>query len=34
VLGLNPHCGDGGVIGNEENLVLKPVLKKYLIKGH
>lgn len=33
VLGLNPHCGDGGVIGNEENLVLKPVLKKIFDKG-
>ncbi|QZK91565.1 4-hydroxythreonine-4-phosphate dehydrogenase PdxA [Flavobacterium sp. CHNK8] len=33
VLGLNPHCGDGGVIGNEENLVLKPVLKKIFDQG-
>jgi 4-hydroxythreonine-4-phosphate dehydrogenase len=33
VLGLNPHCGDGGVIGNEENLVLNPVLKKIFDKG-
>ena len=33
VLGLNPHCGDGGVIGNEEDLVLKPVLKKIFEKG-
>src|SRR5688572_6201291 len=24
VLGLNPHAGDGGVIGKEDDLVLKP----------
>jgi 4-hydroxythreonine-4-phosphate dehydrogenase len=33
VLGLNPHCGDGGVIGKEEDLVLKPTLKKIFEKG-
>jgi 4-hydroxythreonine-4-phosphate dehydrogenase len=22
VLGLNPHCGDGGVIGTEEDVIL------------
>jgi 4-hydroxythreonine-4-phosphate dehydrogenase len=27
VLGLNPHSGDGGVIGNEEIKVINPVLK-------
>ncbi len=27
VLGLNPHAGDGGVIGNEEQLVIIPALK-------
>jgi 4-hydroxythreonine-4-phosphate dehydrogenase len=27
VLGLNPHCAMVELIGNEENLVLKPVLK-------
>jgi 4-hydroxythreonine-4-phosphate dehydrogenase len=31
VLGLNPHCGDGGVIGKED-AVLKPALKN--IKAH
>jgi 4-hydroxy-L-threonine phosphate dehydrogenase PdxA len=29
VLGLNPHCGDGGVIGTEEDVLLKPTIKKY-----
>jgi 4-phospho-D-threonate 3-dehydrogenase / 4-phospho-D-erythronate 3-dehydrogenase len=33
VLGLNPHCGDGGVIGGEEDVILKPTLKKIFEKG-
>ena len=33
VLGLNPHCGDGGVIGSEDDLIIKPVLKKIFEKG-
>lgn len=33
VLGLNPHCGDGGVIGKEDDAILKPVLKKIFDKG-
>jgi len=33
VLGLNPHCGDGGVIGNEDETILKPTLKKISEKG-
>lgn len=33
VLGLNPHCGDGGVIGKEEDAILKPALKKIFEKG-
>jgi 4-hydroxythreonine-4-phosphate dehydrogenase len=33
VLGLNPHCGDGGVIGKEEDQILKPALKKIFEKG-
>ncbi|SHG66670.1 4-hydroxythreonine-4-phosphate dehydrogenase PdxA [Flavobacterium defluvii] len=33
VLGLNPHCGDGGVIGKEDDLILKPVLKKIFDNG-
>jgi len=33
VLGLNPHCGDGGVIGKEDDVVLKPALKKLFEKG-
>jgi len=33
VLGLNPHCGDGGVIGKEDDSILKPALKKIFEKG-
>ena len=33
VLGLNPHCGDGGVIGSEDDTILKPALKKIFEKG-
>ncbi|MRX69028.1 4-hydroxythreonine-4-phosphate dehydrogenase [Flavobacterium resistens] len=33
VLGLNPHSGDGGVIGKEEDLILKPTLKKIFESG-
>lgn len=28
VLGINPHAGDNGVIGNEDENILKPTLKK------
>ncbi len=28
VLGLNPHAGERGVLGNEEKLILNPLLKK------
>jgi 4-hydroxythreonine-4-phosphate dehydrogenase len=27
VLGLNPHCGDGGVIGKEDIILQSPCLK-------
>jgi 4-hydroxythreonine-4-phosphate dehydrogenase len=33
VLGLNPHCGDGGVIGTEDDMLLKPTIKKMFEKG-
>jgi 4-hydroxythreonine-4-phosphate dehydrogenase len=28
VLGLNPHAGDNGVIGNEEQTIIKPAIEK------
>ncbi len=33
VLGLNPHCGDGGVIGNEDDTIIRPTLKKIFDNG-
>jgi 4-hydroxythreonine-4-phosphate dehydrogenase len=33
VLALNPHAGDNGVIGKEDDEVLKPVIKKLFEKG-
>jgi len=29
VLGLNPHSGEKGILGQEEEKILKPLLKKY-----
>ena len=34
VLGLNPHSGDNGVIGQEEEKIIKPVLKKLFEAGN
>ena len=34
VLGINPHSGDEGVIGQEDDEVLKPALKKLMEDGH
>lgn len=33
VLGLNPHAGDGGIIGDEEQKIISPALKKAQKKG-
>lgn len=33
VLGLNPHSGDHGVIGKEEDVLIKPTLKKIFEEG-
>lgn len=34
VLGLNPHSGDNGVIGQEEEKIIKPTLKKLFDAGN
>jgi 4-hydroxythreonine-4-phosphate dehydrogenase len=34
VLGLNPHSGDNGVIGQEEEKIIKPTLKKLFESGN
>lgn len=33
VLGLNPHAGDGGLLGKEENEIIKPVIEKLKTSG-
>ena len=33
VLGLNPHAGENGIIGNEEKTLIKPVLKQKIFNG-
>lgn len=33
VLSLNPHCGDGGLLGNEEKDVIMPAIEEALGKG-
>ncbi len=33
VLGLNPHCGDSGVIGTEDDEIVKPTLEKIQAEG-
>jgi 4-hydroxythreonine-4-phosphate dehydrogenase len=33
VLGLNPHAGEEGLLGNEENEVIKPVIAEWRNKG-
>lgn len=33
ILGLNPHSGDNGVIGNEEDLLIKPTIKSIYENG-
>lgn len=34
VLGLNPHAGDGGQIGNEEQTIIKPAIEAFQQNGH
>lgn len=33
ILGLNPHCGDHGVIGNEDDEIIKPTIDEIQQKG-
>jgi 4-hydroxythreonine-4-phosphate dehydrogenase len=33
VLGLNPHCGDNGVIGKEDQEIVQPALQELFKKG-
>ena len=33
VLGLNPHCGDGGLLGNEEQSIILPAVQEATREG-
>lgn len=33
VLGLNPHCGDGGLLGDEEQNIITPAIEKANAEG-
>lgn len=33
VLGINPHSGDGGVIGKEDDEIIRPAIKKFVDNG-
>jgi len=33
ILGLNPHCGDHGVIGNEDDEIIRPTIDEIQDKG-
>ncbi len=34
VLGLNPHCGDGGLLGKEDDELIRPAIKKLKEEGY
>lgn len=34
VLGLNPHCGEGGKFGHEEIEIISPLINKLRLQGH
>jgi 4-hydroxythreonine-4-phosphate dehydrogenase len=34
ILGLNPHAGEEGLLGEEEENIIKPLIKEYKDKGH
>ncbi|MBR5250182.1 MAG: 4-hydroxythreonine-4-phosphate dehydrogenase PdxA [Bacteroidales bacterium] len=33
VLGLNPHCGDNGLLGDEEQTIIKPAIERVLAEN-
>ncbi|CAN5404410.1 4-hydroxythreonine-4-phosphate dehydrogenase PdxA [soil metagenome] len=34
VAGLNPHAGEGGILGKEDGIVITPIVKEYAEAGH
>jgi 4-hydroxythreonine-4-phosphate dehydrogenase len=33
VAGLNPHCGEGGILGKEDDEIIAPVVREYAQRG-
>jgi 4-hydroxythreonine-4-phosphate dehydrogenase len=33
VAGLNPHCGEGGILGTEDDAIVAPVVAEYAARG-
>jgi len=33
VAGLNPHCGEGGILGSEDDAIIAPVVREYADRG-
>jgi 4-hydroxythreonine-4-phosphate dehydrogenase len=34
IAGLNPHSGEGGILGKEDGEIIAPVIKEYADRGH
>ena len=34
VAGLNPHSGEGGILGKEDEKVIAPIIREFATKGH
>lgn len=34
VAGLNPHAGEGGILGKEDDCIIAPIIREYIDKGH
>ena len=31
---VNPHAGEGGILGKEDDLIIAPIIKEYVAKGY
>ena len=34
IAALNPHAGEGGILGKEDDLIIAPIIKEYVDKGY
>lgn len=34
VAGLNPHAGEGGILGKEDDEIIAPIIREYVAAGH